>query len=267
MFKSLLLIVSLAGAVALAACSSAPVTPAQPDSKIKQDIETSLDAANITGVTVSVQNGMVTLTGSVADQATVDKVIAIARSTSGVTTVESQLGFASTPTVVVDANNQDSILMAKVQQKLLADPALAGSSITPAVAGGVATLTGTAPSDAARAAAEKTAKSVQGIASVVNNVQVVAPAAPEAPVADPQLEAAVGAELDKRFPDLTLFVQVKDGVISLSGAVPNQSTIIEVTKAVHQVKGVKAVDTGRLTVQGGEPDDKRIGSPATGKKQ
>ena len=70
-----------------------------------------------------------------------------------------------------------------------------------------------------------------------------------------------------QYPNLTLFVQVKDGVVSLSGAVPDQSKIVEVTKAIHQVKGVKAVDTGRLTVKGGEPDDKRIGAPATGKSQ
>lgn len=264
MIKSPLMILLMTLAIAAAGCSgSAP--EALPDAKITQDIRSSLDAANITGVTLSVTNGMVSLTGTVADQATLDKVLAIVKGTPGVTTIESQVAVNAAPATVVDPTNKDSLLTATVQQRLLADPLLAGSSITPTVAAGVVTLSGTVASDAAKAAAEKSAKATPGVASVTNSLQVVAPATPEVPVPDPQLEEAVSAELDKRYPDLTLFVQVKDGVVSLSGAVPDQSKIVEVTRTIHQVKGVKAVDTGRLTVKGGEPDDKRIGAPAKGK--
>ena len=264
MVKSLLTVLLISFGIAMASCSgSAPEAPT--DAKISQDIRSSLDAANVTGLSVTVTNGMVTLSGSVGDQATLDKVLAIVKGTPGVTSVESLLAVNATPATVVDPTNKDSLLTATVQQRLLADPLLAGSSVTPTVAAGVVTLSGTVPTEAAKLAAEKSAKATPGVASVTNALQVVAPATQEAPVPDPQLEEAVSAELDKRFPDLTLFVQVKDGVVSLSGAVPDQSKIVEVTKTIHQVKGVKAVDTGRLTVKGGEPDDKRIGSPATGK--
>lgn len=262
--KSLLMILLMTLALAGAGCSGSTPEP-PPDAKITQDIRSSFDAANISGVTFTVTNGMVTLTGSVSDQATLDKVLAIVRATPGVGTIESQVAVNSAPATVVDPTNKDSLLTATVQQRLLADPLLAGSSITPSVTAGVVTLAGTVPSEAAKAAAEKSAKATPGVTSVTNSLQIVAPATPEVPVPDPQLEEAVSAELDKRYPDLTLFVQVKDGVVSLSGAVPDQSKIVEVTRAIHQVKGVKAVDTGRLTVKGGEPDDKRIGAPAKGK--
>lgn len=265
MLKCFVMILLLSLAVFASSCSgSAPEAPS--DAKITQDIRSSFDAANVTGVAFTVVNGMVTLTGAVADQATLDKVISIVKGTPGVNTVESQVAVNSTPATVVDPTNKDSMLTATVQQRLLADPLLAGSSITPTVLAGVVTLSGTVPTDAAKAAAEKSAKATAGIVSVTNSLQVVA-AAPDVVVPDPQLEEAVSAELDKLYPNLTLFVQVKDGVVSLSGAVPDQSKIVEVTKTIHQVKGVKAVDTGRLTVKGGEPDDKRIGAPATPKPQ
>lgn len=263
MLKNILTILALSLAITAAGCSG-PATAPPSDQKITQDIASSFDAANITGVTYTVANGMVTMTGSVADQATLDKVLVIVKGIAGVTTVESQIAVNATPPTIVDPSNKDSILTATVQQRLLADPQLAGSNIVPSVAGGVLTLTGTVPSDVAKAAAEKSAKATPGVTSVTNSLEVVAVAA-EAPVPDPQLEEAVSAELDKRFLNLTLFVSVKDGVVSVSGAVPDQSKIVEVTRAVHQVKGVKAVDTGRLTVKGGEPDDKRIGAPATPK--
>lgn len=263
MLKSVLTILTLTLAMAAASCSGPAAAPPS-DQKITQDIASSFDAANIAGVNYTVSNGMVTMTGSVSDQATLDKVMSIVKGIAGVTTIESQIAVNATPPVVVDPGNKDSVLAATVQQRLLADPALAGSNIVPSVAGGVATLSGTVPTEAAKAAAERTAKATPGVSSVTNSLQIVA-AAVEAPVPDPQLEEAVSAELDKRFLDLTLFVTVKDGVVSVSGAVPDQSKIVEVTRAVHQVKGVKAVDTGRLTVKGGEPDDKRIGAPATGK--
>ncbi|MBK6316748.1 MAG: BON domain-containing protein [Blastocatellia bacterium] len=266
MLKSILMILMMSLAVVMAGCSGT-TSEAPTDAKITQDIKSSFDAANIAGVEFAVANGMVTLKGTVTDQATLDKVLAIVKAIPGVSTVESQIAVNATPVAVVDPGNKDSLLMATVQQRLLADPLLAGSNITPTVSAGVVTLGGTVPSEAAKAAAEKSAKATPGVASVTNSLQVVAPAAVEAPVPDPQLEEAVSAELDKRYPDLTLFVQVKDGVVSLSGAVPDQSKIVEVTKAIHQVKGVKAVDTGRLTIKGGEPDDKRIGAPATGKPQ
>lgn len=262
-YATFLLIVALT--VAVAGCGGGGDTPPS-DAQIRSDIATSFDANNIRGIDASVRDGIVVLTGEVQAQADADRAVQVAQTAKGVVSVTNQIIVSAIPTPVIQAGNADSILTGKVQQRLLADPALAGSNIAPAVAGGVATLAGTVPNDMAKTQAEKTAKSVEGITSVVNQLQVVAPTTVEKPVTDDQLDAAVNALLDKQFHDLSLFVQVSNGVVALSGAVPDQSTIVRVTKVVHGIDGVKAVDTRRLTVQGGEPEGQKLGSPADNKK-
>jgi hyperosmotically inducible protein len=239
---------------------SEPLTGSAEDTALKQSVAAKLEAANIPGIAVNVQDGVVTLAGPAADQATADRALELARSTSGVKSVVNQLAVASAPpTNAEPVTTPDEVLKARVDLKLASDAALAGSKITPNVAAGVVTLGGTVPTDAAKAAAEAAAKSVAGVTSVVNNLQVVAVAVEVVP--DPKITDDVNALLDKQFFELIVNVEVKGGVVTLSGAVPNRGTIVQVTKAVREIKGVKSVDTSRLTVQGGEPENERIGSP------
>ena len=158
-----------------------------------------------------------------------------------------------------EPKSPDQLLIARVELKLASDATLAGSKITVGGAGGAITLGGTVPTDAAKAAAETSTRSVSGVTSVVNNLQVV-PVAVEV-VPDPKIADDVNALLDKQYFELIVNVEVKNGGVTLSGAVPNRATILQLTNAVRAVKGVKAVDTSRLTVQGGEPENERIGSP------
>jgi osmotically-inducible protein OsmY len=238
------------------------------DDVIRSGVETALYAGNVQGVVVTVENGVVTLGGPVADQATADRAVELARTVEGVTDVRSQFAIAGVgapggpvePPPVVDVGNSDSLATAQIGQRLIAEPALAGSKITPSVAGGVATLSGTVPNDGAKGEAERVAKAVPGVKSVTNNLQVVAAAVETR--SDVQVEDDVSALLDKQFADLSLFVEVEEGNVSLSGAVPDQGRIVQVSKAVYGVKGVKSVDTARLTVKGGEPEGKKIGAPS-----
>jgi hyperosmotically inducible protein len=247
-------------------CSEAG--PGAADAEAKAQIASKLDAANIAGIVVTVQDGVATLTGSAPDQATADRAGQLARETAGVKTVLNQIAVGGGGGVAgVDVppppavTTKDEVLAAAVNLRLASNAALAGSKITVTAAGGVATLAGTVPSDAAKAAAETVAKSVPGVTSVANNLTVVA-AAPVETVPDVKIADDVNALLDKQFFELIVNVEVKGGAVTLSGAVPNRGTIVQVTNAVQQIKGVKAVDTSRLTVQGGEPDDERIGAPA-----
>lgn len=255
---SLLLAAFLFGA----ACGSEEA--ARTDAQIRQEIATAFYANNIQTVTVAVESGVATLTGTASDQATVDRAVEIARATAGVTDVQNRVTLAESgpaPAVPdIDPAQPDTIAMARVQQRLIAEPELAGSKITPAVAGGVATLTGTVPTEAAKAAAERVARAVPGVTSVANQLQVVA-AAPVVTRTDAQVEDDVNALLDRQYADMSLFVEVDGGKVSLSGAVPSQGRILQVSKAVSEVQGVKAVDTARLTVKGGEPEGQKIGAP------
>lgn len=247
-------------------CSDSPTGSAE-DTALKQSVASTLEAANVPGLAVTVTDGVVTLAGPVADQATADRALELARGAKGVKSVVNQLVVGpggglpqgGGPPPVPIPETPDGVLLARVNQKLASDATLAGSKITPSVADGVATLAGTVPTDAAKAAAEAIAKSIPGVTAVVNNLQVVAVAVEIVP--DPKIADDVNALLDTQFFELIVNVEVKGGGVTLSGAVPNRNTIVQVTNAVRQIKGVKAVDTSRLTVQGGEPENERIGSP------
>ena len=184
----------------------------------------------------------------------------MARSTTGVKSVVNQIAVAAVPVPPApDVTTPDQVLTARVNQRLASETALAGGQVTVSAAAGVVTLAGSVPTDGAKATAESVARSVAGVTSVVNNLTVV-PVAVEV-VPDPKIADDVNALLDKQFFELIVNVEVKGGNVTLSGAVPNRGTIVQVTNAVRQIKGVKAVDTSRLTVQGGEPENERIGAP------
>ncbi|MGH9478760.1 MAG: BON domain-containing protein [Terriglobales bacterium] len=101
-----------------------------------------------------------------------------------VTTVALGLSLALGGCSKSSAGNNDQALTAAVQSKLTADPALKGTGLTANVENGVATLTGTASSDAERTAAAMDAQ-VPGVTQVNNEIATNTPAngATVAPVA------------------------------------------------------------------------------------
>lgn len=81
----------------------------------------------------------------------------------------------------------DATLTEQVQSRLTADQNLSGQNVQSQVASGVAVLSGTVTSDAARATAGADAAQVAGVKTVVNNltIQAAAAAPPSATVATP----------------------------------------------------------------------------------
>jgi osmotically-inducible protein OsmY len=106
---------------------------------------------------------------------------------------------------------------------------------------GVVTLFGIVPSPEAKAAAEETALGVRGVKRVENELEVVASAKREAvDVRDEELERAVKEAFEPRdFQDVT--VEVKNGVVRLSGTVPTGSRRLEAAVAARAVPGVRAI--------------------------
>lgn len=266
---AVVLAVAVLATFACSGCTSSG--PEATDAQIRSEVATSLDAANIKGVQVSVVDGQVTLTGSVPDQATSDKVAEIAKGAKGAKGVTNSLVVSVGTGGPIDwppegppppVNSKPEILAAKVNQRLIAVPDLAGSKITAtANEAGVVTLSGSVPSESAKAAAVKAAGSVDGVSAVADQTQVVA-VAPVTSVPDPQLRDQINELLDKRFPDLILNVMVSNGSVNVIGAVPDRGIIVQVSNAIHAVPGVKAVDTSHLTVQGNTEGSDTIGAPA-----
>jgi hypothetical protein len=83
------------------------------------------------------------------------------------------------------AARTDADISTEVQSRISGESALAGQNIQVAVQNGVATLSGSADSDAARALAGNDAGNVGGVKTVVNNLTVTPPAPAPAPVATP----------------------------------------------------------------------------------
>ena len=105
-------------------------------------------------------------------------------------------GCKSTPPPTA---TDDASLNAAVQSRLSSDPGLSGENIQVAVQGGVANLTGTADSAAARGLAANDAAQVAGIHTVVNNVALApATAATPAPVAPASAPTRREAERERR---------------------------------------------------------------------
>ncbi|PTS99637.1 transport-associated protein [Pedobacter sp. HMWF019] len=110
---------------------------------------------------------------------------------------------------------KDADIQAAVQAK-------EASGITVAVTKGAVTLTGEVADDSAKTTAEQVAKAEKGVKSVTNDLTVKPAVAPVVIAEDTVLQKNV-ADAIKDFP--TVKADVKDGVVTLTGALKKASLI------------------------------------------
>jgi osmotically-inducible protein OsmY len=113
---------------------------------------------------------------------------------------------------MVGCKPKDADIKASIEEKMKADPMMAGMSVD--VTDGVATISGTCADEACKTKCEETAKSVKGVKSVVNNCVVPPPPAPVTVNADDELNKGV---MDATKDHPTVKATVNDGVITLTG--------------------------------------------------
>ena len=114
---------------------------------------------------------------------------------------------------------KDADIKTSVDAALQANPATAGLMVD--VKDGVATVSGEAKDEAAKAKATELATGVKGVKSVENNVSIAPPPPPPVVIAaDDPLTSAV-KDATKDYPGVT--ATVKDGVISVSGELKSDS--------------------------------------------
>ena len=100
------------------------------------------------------------------------------------------------------------------------------------------------PSAEAKAAAAENARKVSGVKRVTNELQVVPKAKQEAVKArDEDIERDVKRTFETRpdLKDLSIDVDVKNGVARLSGTVPSQEQRLSAAVAARTTQGVKSV--------------------------
>ena len=113
---------------------------------------------------------------------------------------------------------KDEDVKTSVQTALQANPETAGLMVD--VKDGVATVSGEAKDEAAKARATELATGVKGVKSVQNNVTIAAPPPPVQITPDDPLSSAV-KDATKDYP--TVNATVNDGVISVTGEIKSAS--------------------------------------------
>ena len=135
----------------------------------------------------------------------------------------------------------DSEIERDVCDELKWDPDLNADDIAVSVKNGVVTLAGFVPSYADKFEAEAAAKRVAGVHAVANDLEVRLPAIDERPDPDIARDAVAALKAELPISHDRIKVIVKDGWMTLEGAVEWQYQKTTAENAVRRVKGVKGV--------------------------
>lgn len=214
---------------------------------------------------VDAEDGVVTLTGEVDNEA--EKILAadIAEGLDGVTRVEDRLQVAAGKEGEREANPlyrlvTDAETTARIQMRLLWNDTTGGLSIDVDTQDGVVTLTGPVHTEEERQMAERLARRTEGVREVKNALRVapeetltreVREAAEEAAktISDAWITARVAASLrfDSTINHGEIDVSTEDGVVTLAGKVPYLFQKKGAAETAREISGVKSVDN-RLEV-------------------
>jgi osmotically-inducible protein OsmY len=142
----------------------------------------------------------------------------------------------------------DSEIERDVRDELKWDPDLDAEDIAVSVKDGVVTLAGFTHSYANRLEAESAAKRVVGVKAVANDINVRLPSIDQRPDPDIARDAVAALKTELPISHEKIKVTVKDGWITLEGAVEWQYQKTAAENAVRKIKGVKGV-TNVVTVK------------------
>lgn len=211
------------------------------DSRIREQVGHALMATwalPADSIKVSVNDGIVTLAGSVPHLLAKDQATRAAEAVLGVRAVVNRV-------VVKPPARSDAFLVKHVQQALAADPVAEAGDIRVEVRRGVVTLSGQVGSIVERRAAAQAVKWVIGVRSVQNRLDFIY----EEERSDECIAGEIGRRL--RYDALVLAdrieVEVEDGHVRLSGEVP----CARERRRAHLdalLPGVRSVDVADLEV-------------------
>jgi osmotically-inducible protein OsmY len=190
-------------------------------------------------IDVSVEDGIVTLAGSVDNILARDSAVEAAQTVRGVRSVIDMIE-------VRVSKRPDIEIWRDVKAALLIDPATDSYEVDASVTDGHVTLTGTVESWAEMRLVEEVVKSVEGVKEVTNDIELDF----ETDRPDSEIKAEVEARLesDGYVYDGLINVSVEDGVVKLSGSV-GSATERMYALGDAWVTGVKDVDIGELEVK------------------
>jgi len=213
--------------------------------EIRSDVRNQLEwdyRVDQNDVNVAVDEGVVTLSGTVENFSAKEAAEADAWSVTGVIDVVNNIEVdAESPRS--DAGN----ISRSVENVLEWNSEIDASDIRITTIGGIVTIEGTVESYWKKVRAEDLASGVSGVVEVQNRLAVV----PTDHAVDERIaEDIVNAVERKSFVDMeTITVRVEDGVVSLSGKVNSRSEHEAVYESALYTDGVVAVNDENLTIE------------------
>ena len=200
-------------------------------------------------IKVKVQEGVLTLTGSVADKD--DK--ALAQDTvehfPGVAGVKNEIVVVAAP-----AEGSDAWLALKIRTQLLVKASVSASTTTVAVQDGVVTLGGHAANLAQKELTAIYTQEIEGVKAVVNTIVVKDQTGAAETLADKIDDASITTQVKyalirhKATNGLEAKVVTNDGKITITGEAASKAEKALITKLAQDVRGAKSVTNG-MTVK------------------
>jgi osmotically-inducible protein OsmY len=238
---------TLAAVVSTLLISSSPLCAASTDSRIESSaaksyvFKTYLKDDSIKTVS---KDGVVTLTGTVAEVSHKSLAENTVESLPGVKSVDNQLVVSGDQ----PAEHSDAWITTKVKTALLFHRHVSASGTTVYTKDGVVTLQGEAKSLAQKELTTEYAKDIDNVKEVKNEMTIaISPAAPDATIGDKIDDASITAQVKSALLShrstsaLHTGVSTTDGVVTLTGAAKNEAEKSLVTKLATDINGVTSV--------------------------
>jgi hyperosmotically inducible periplasmic protein len=234
------------------------------DDRIKKDVEKGLKAdrsLDDSSISVkSVNKGVVLLSGKAASANDYVHAVHFAADQPGVVHVSSEIAVpdtladedfktnVDTKTAAGKRNPggvmSDMWITSATKMKLAADSRTPATEINVDTTSGVVTLFGMVPSEDSKAAAAEIARGVHGVKRVDNEIEVVSSARQEMVQSrDEDIQAGVKKALTDRGDqeNANIGVEVKNGVVRLTGTVPSWQRGLSAVYSARSVAGVRSV--------------------------
>ncbi len=234
--------------------SGAPLHASQTDDRIESSARKSYVFKTYLkddSIKTDSKNGVVTLTGTVAESSHLSLAQDTVEGLPGVRSVDNQLKVKGE----MPAEHSDGWLSTKVKTALLFHRNVRATKTDVNVKDGIVTLTGEASSTAQKELTTEYAKDVEGVKEVNNQMTVARnPAKPVETVGEKIDDASITAQVKasllshRSTSALKTKVATVDGVVTVSGVARNSAEKSLVTKLINDVNGVTEV-INNMTVE------------------
>ena len=234
--------------------TTAPLRASETDDRIEASFKKSYVYTTYLkddAVKTAAKDGVVTLTGTVAEESHKALAQETVASLPGVTRVDNQLAT----TAEAAAENADLWIGRKVKLALLFHRNVNAGKTTVTVKDGVVTLSGEASSTAQKELTTEYANDIDKVKAVKNEMTVAAAAdlaerTPCEKMDDASVTAQVKTALQTHRSTSTLStkVETRDGEVTLTGIAKNAAEVSLVTKLVTDIQGVTSVKN-QMTIE------------------